>query len=477
MKITQKILVISTLLIGLLVRTYKLDSPIADWHSFRQADTASVTRNLLNHTGSFFKPTYHDYSNIQSGLDNPKGYRMVELPIYNFLSASVFEVLNPIISTLDIETISRLISITLSLLSSYIIFLFVQKQTGLFLPSFFSMAFFLLLPFNIFYSRTILPESTAVFFMVLGLYLFPISPPLAGLPLALSVLTKPYTLLILFPTLLVLSFLKFKKLSLPAFFQLLIFSLITLAPFLAWRFWIRQFPEGIPVNKWLFNEGGMRFRPAWFRWLYFERIGKLILGAYGTMFIPLGLALKKNRIQLVSFSLLAGILIYFSVIARGNIQHDYYQSLIIPQLSIIIGLGAYYFYKILFKNKLLSLTALTLFSLFSLSFSWYQVQEYYKINNPVIIEAGQQIDKIVPKDSLLIAPYNGDTAFLYQSNRSGWPIEIYDIDNIKNQHPGRSIYFASVNFDDYTNNLLLKYDVLFKNEKFIILDLNNEIKN
>ena len=35
------------ILIGFVARVYKLDSPIADWHSWRQADTAAVTRNFI----------------------------------------------------------------------------------------------------------------------------------------------------------------------------------------------------------------------------------------------------------------------------------------------------------------------------------------------------------------------------------------------------------------------------------------------
>ena len=32
------------LVLGLIVRLYKLNTPLADWHSWRQVDTASVAR-------------------------------------------------------------------------------------------------------------------------------------------------------------------------------------------------------------------------------------------------------------------------------------------------------------------------------------------------------------------------------------------------------------------------------------------------
>ena len=52
----------------------------------------------------------------------------------------------------------------------------------------------------------------------------------------------------------------------------------------------------------------------------------------------------------------------------------------------------------------------------------FQVKEFYKINRPEIIVAGEAVNRLTPSNSLVIAPYNGDTAFLYQTNRIGWPV-------------------------------------------------------
>jgi len=53
-------------------------------------------------------------------------------------------------------------------------------------------------------------------------------------------------------------------------------------------------------------------------------------------------------------------------------------------------------------------------------FSWNQVKDYFNINNRAIVSAGIEVDKITPKNAKVIANYNGDTSFLYQTNRSGW---------------------------------------------------------
>ena len=40
--------VLSILLIfGFIVRLYRIDNPVADWHSWRQADTSAVSRNYV----------------------------------------------------------------------------------------------------------------------------------------------------------------------------------------------------------------------------------------------------------------------------------------------------------------------------------------------------------------------------------------------------------------------------------------------
>ena len=71
------------LIFGFATRLYKFNNPIADWHSWRQADTSSVSRMFVEQGFNLFVPTYQDISNIASGFENPHGYRFVEFPIYN----------------------------------------------------------------------------------------------------------------------------------------------------------------------------------------------------------------------------------------------------------------------------------------------------------------------------------------------------------------------------------------------------------
>src|SRR5260221_7020168 len=99
--------------ISLAVRLYKINTPLADWHSWRQADTASVTREYVKHNYPFLYPHYQDLSDIPSGLNNIDGYRMVEFPVLNYGIAQLLRSF----PQLDLVQTSRMVSILFSLLS------------------------------------------------------------------------------------------------------------------------------------------------------------------------------------------------------------------------------------------------------------------------------------------------------------------------------------------------------------------------
>src|SRR3989304_9420354 len=187
---------LSVILIGgFLVRLYKIDNPIADWHSFRQADTASVSRLFVENGINLLTPRYYDLSSTQSRQYNPEGYRFVEFPIYNAVHA--FAASN--FRLLSFELWGRLTSIIFTLGSAVILFYlgrkFISKWGGV-LASF----FFLFLPFNIYFTRVILPEPAAIFFALLGIWLFTLfidkdKAPflyLSGVSIALGLLIKTF---------------------------------------------------------------------------------------------------------------------------------------------------------------------------------------------------------------------------------------------------------------------------------------------
>jgi hypothetical protein len=238
-----------------------------------------------------------------------------------------------------------------------------------------------------------------------------------------------------------------------------------------WRRHIAAYPEGIPASAWLFNSNGIRFKGAWFRWLFGERIGKMILGYFGL--IPFGFGLVKlgeaKKETLVYGGLLVGSLAYMAVIATGNVQHDYYQIQIMPTIAIFSGLGISYMLSL--KQGLgkvfISLLIAAIIGL-SCALSWYELKGFFWVNNRAMVEAGQYIDANIPKDALVIAPYQGDTAFLYQTNRRGWPIGGQIEDKIK----AGATYYVTTSRDQEFNELKTRYPVVIENDRFAIIKLS-----
>lgn len=422
------------LLIGgaFFVRLYRLNSPLADWHSWRQADTSAVSRNFVKHGFDLLHPTFDDLSNVPSGLDNPKGYRFVEFPIYNVLQASSYRY----IGQLSLEEWGRMITIVMSLFSTLFIFLLARKYIGTF-GAFFAAGFFAFLPYNIYYSRVILPDPSMVTATLACIYFFDLWADesakrkikslkeivvvfllfLASLVFGMTaLLLKPYAAFFFLPLFVIAwNTWKWRVFKKPLLY---IFILLIGLPLVWWRLWMKQFPEGIPVNAWLFNGGNIRFTGAFFYWIFAERISKLLLGYWGIVVVMMAFLSKRRSLPfLISF--VVSSLSYVTIIARGNVQHDYYQILIIPTLAFLFGFGADMLSSFLEKKKT-GFIILAVSSIFMVMFGWYQVRDYFNINNPSIVIAGKAVDTLVPAYAKVIALYDGDTSFLYQTNRQGW---------------------------------------------------------
>lgn len=440
--------VILILILTFSLRTYKLDTILGDWHSWRQADTSAVTRNFINSNNiNWLYPTFDDLSSIPSGKPNPRGLRYVEFPLYN--AASV--VVKKIVPELKVEEAGRVTTDLASTLSVLFIFLICRKIISR-RVAYLAALTFSTLPYSIYYGRTILPDPTMVM-LSLGALWFGINKKifLSLVFAAAALLVKPYAIFLLAPLV------YFDR-------KYLFYYFIASLPLLWWRWWMQQFPEGIPASTWLLNGDGIRFKGAFWYWLFADRIGRLILGYWGL--IPLAFGwIKASRFVKIFF---VSCILYLIIFATGNVRHDYYQILLLPAISILVGLGLDY---LLSLNKLLAIISF----LFMLGFGWYHVRDFYNINHPEIAAAGRRVEELSFWKSRVIAPYDGDTAFLYQTARKGWPIVEKPIPEMIKMGAD---YYVSVRFDDLTNNLIKesqglhpKYKLLVQTDQYVIIQL------
>lgn len=476
----DKLILSLILFIGLLLRLYKINIPLADFHSWRQADTAAVARNFAREEFNLLVPKYDDLSNIQSGRENPNGYRMVEFPLYNAFFAGLYKYF-PVIS---LEIYGRLTSVFFSLITIAVIYFLLLKEVNR-VAAIIGSTIFAAFPFFVFFSRVILPEATALsltFLSLLFLYLFSSEKnkvknslyyTLSLLLFAAALLIKPTV--VFFGLSHLYLFIKKYGLGVAKKASFYFFFILTVLPLLMWRYYIVRFPEGIPASEWLISsvntpEGlqNIFFRPAFFRWIFFERINNLILGGYLTFFFLLG-ALTRRR-TLFLHSILLSSLAYLFTFQGGNVQHEYYQTLILPALAIFVAVGANFIFQNqkLFTYLPITLIVVVTIFLFSFLVSYLRVKDYYNYPKDLVSISNIVRDLTADEDKI-VTDTLGDTTLLYLSNRKGAPSVFKDLNDLKKD--GYS-YFVTLNRDviestKSSNTFLL----LFENEKFAIFKL------
>ncbi len=491
MKNSQKIILGLIIFLSFTLRLYRLDYPLLDWHAFRQADTASVTREFLNHSYPIWEPHYQDLSNIQSGQDNLDGYRMVEFPLINYFTASILR----IFPSWDLVITSRILAALFSALSTYLIFALLQKWQKNSTLSLLAAGFFALIPFGIYFGRSILPEPYQITFCLLSLYFFTLYLGKKTwyyflttlLAIAIALLLKP-TSAFIGPVLLVLAWQKHSWRALRQI-DLYLLAILSILPFLWWRQHILAYPSGIPASDWLYNSNDIRLRPAWWRWLFYERLAKTWLGFGAIIFffcglLPQNLWQNSQKIKRTFFSLfsqfdilsyifLTSFFAYLIIFATGNVQHDYYQVILLPAVAIIFARGVIWFYHFFCPKIKHFWTLFIIVFILSLSWliAWTLNQGKFNVNNWPQARIGAIADQLLPPDALVIAPAFGDTSFLFATGRTGWPIGF----EIEEKIALGAQFYITTNQDDEFHQLASIYQIIYQDENGSIIDLSSPL--
>ncbi len=475
------ILLFLILALALVLRLYKINIPLADHHSWRQADTAAVARNFIKEGFDFFHPRIDNMVSLaKPDLPNNQRLFMVEPPIYQTVVAGFYHLWGVQ------ERWARLVSIFFYL--GGIIFLYllvaklINKNVGLL-----SAFFMAVLPYGIFYGRVIMPEPEMIFASLGMLWFFSLwlEKQKNGFFVWAVIFTAWALLMKTFPFFLTLPmfFLVWQKYRWSFFkqYKLWLFVFLSILPFVLWRLWIARFPAGIPPYDWLFNQGGIRFRPAFFRWIFAERIGKMILGYWGLPLLVLGLILRPLKKEGWFFHLwFLAFLAYVTTFAAGNITHDYYQIPFIPIACVFLAKGGYWLLTAGRQSfhRAMSIFLFIICSVFMLSFSWFEVRGFYLIQGGVDL-AGRAVSEMTPKDALVLTGDSNDATLLYNTNRLGWtggyasslPNDQTTIEKVIKM--GGSIY-VTTKFEEgstFGQYMLKNYPVIKRTDQYFLFSL------
>ena len=474
MKIYKKIF-LSLILLGviffitLLPRLYKIDNSITDWHSFRQADTAMVARNFADEGFNILHPKTDNILAISdSKKPNPQGLTFLEFPIYTLIVGLVWDIFGVN------ESSARLVSAIFASFSTVFLFLLVRKFSNSRVAIIAALVF-ALTPYSIYYGRVIMPNSTMICLGLASLWLFSryyfnnskVSFFMSSVLFALASLSYPYVVFWLIPIIylaLIKDGLFYYSLKYYGFL------LIAFIPLVLWRAWGANYPEAQIGSNWYLNYGDIRFSGAFFRWLIFERLAKLILGTGGFVLMFFGLVAKReNKENYFYFVWLFSMVLYFVIFASSNVRHDYYQYIYMPVLAVFVALGIDHLLKAgqSIIEKSISASVAVFLIVISIAFGYYEVKGYYLTNND-IVEAGKKADELLSANDKVIAPLAGDLSLLYYVNRPGWA-EFYEEMSVFKDQGATAV--VSLKFDEGIEKLAKENKVLYRTNKYIIISL------
>ena len=411
----ERNVLIALMLLGLLSKLFNLTSPLLDYHSWRQTDTAGIARNLYNNGFNIF------YPQIDWGGAGP-GYVESEFQLVPFIISIFYKIFGVH------EYVARLVIIAFSVGSIYLLYKMVRMYYSR-RAAIFSAIFFIISPYELYFGRTVMPESAMIFLSIGSLYFFDKWTKqenrntfiLAIICTTLAFLVKVSTLYLGLP-LLWLAYVRYGRRLLfeP---RLYIFTIVALIPPTMWYYFAHSvLAQYNSFDFWNLGSGSkftgleLLLDPEMYK-ILFTRLAVYVFTPVGLLLFIYGLSLKtKLRDYVFHFWVLA-VIIFFLMLAAGVIGNDYYQIALVPAGAVFVGRALSEVYE---KKKMASYILVALILIPSV---YYTAPMYTQ--NTVVFDAGATVDKITSQNALIIttnSQFGSSPNLLYYSNRKGWVV-------------------------------------------------------
>ena len=423
---------LAVIVLGVLLRCIYVTAPLVDLASWRETQTAMITRNLVHQGFDIFHPTIDWFGNSVA-------YLALEFPLYNLVVGIFYAVFG------EHEFFGRLVSILFSggtLVLFYLLARMLQDEKS----ALFSLLCFVLCPLSIFYGQTYMPESLMLFLSVGAIYFllewantdrrgwFLLSVVFA----ACAFLVKTPVTIQLFIPLLYIFWRKHGR-SVLAKKDFYLFFLIAYVPILAWVIYSQALTRpSFPGESFEKFVGNLEPR---FHIESYLRIGGFVLvyllTPVGALFLTSGLFSRRltslERLLLAWFSSTVLYLLVFFPALEG---HHYYLLPLIPCISLYIGKGIQlsreYFHKRHIR-RIFRLGAACILMIATLGFIGLPLFHLSKQDTVILHAADAVRSHTKPSDLVLTATFHakknafGNPALLYYCQRKGW-IELYPYD-------------------------------------------------
>ncbi len=423
------------IVLAFLVRLYHINFPVAGWASWRQADTAAMSRNFFEKGFDLLHPQI-DWGGNSSGVVES------EFPIYSFSVSLLYLVFG--LS----DTWGRLLSVIFSLFTIYGLYILVRKYLSNSV-ALWSAFIYAIIPLSIFYSRAFMPESAMLMCSVFGIYWLSqwldtdniVYFILSSCAVSLAILLKIPALYLGLP-LIYLAFLKYEK-SIFKISKLWLYAILVLIPVVLWYYHAHQLflKSGLTYGIWGFGTDkwgnfDIIFTLGFYNDIFFKSIAERHLTYAGFIPFVIGLFIKRTTKSERLFDYwLISVIIYFLIVAKGNQVHEYYQLPFILPAVVFVGKAFAKFLPldslgVSFKSK----PVVSIFFIFcfigiivlsSLRYDRFMNSETYDSST---FRLATEVEKTTHNHDLIIAIGEGNPITLYRCNRKGWNIYVDKLD-------------------------------------------------
>jgi hypothetical protein len=404
--------------LALSVRLYNINTPLIGVHSWRQSDTAAMSRNFEANGLNLFYPQI-DWGGLP-------GYCETEFPIYSFIVALFYRVFGVH------DFLGRLFSVACFLVTIYFLYQLTVKYFNS-NAAFWACLVFSILPLNIYYSRTFQPESMLLMCSVIGVYYFNnwIDSEkykdliLSALFVCLACLIKVLPVIYLGVPLFYLAWTKF---GVKLFFKLdlWIYAIFVLASTFAWYNHAHNIFLEYGNTFGFSSDSTNRYDYSILLTLNFwtELIFRTFFRHFAIFCFPLfiaGLLLPKKDAREYIFDVwLVAIALTWILVPVTSVVHEYYQLPFMLPAVVLIGKACDRYFD-LHKRAIVTCLSLALVTGSILYTTGYMSVE--KAAESDLIKLADAIKSTTPNNALVISSTGGDPTLLYLSNRRGWLVE------------------------------------------------------
>lgn len=417
------------LTIGLMARAATIKSPVFDFHSWRQADTAAIARNFVQEE---FNPLHPQ---VDWRGEQQKGYVETGFELHAVVVAAVATVAG--FST----DLARLVSALSFPASALLLFAFLRDRYGPAAAVVGAAIYAVGLPLTLYADRAILNEPllallTFASFRAAQVYLqHGRLGALAALVLSMALIAvvKPQYLIA------------------GAFVAGLFIERYGVRGLARWELWTAGAVAVVAGVAWfqhartLYAITGLSFGVTdklfdgelLFSGRYVAKIGtrlvKDVLGPVGITAVIYGAVAAWRTSRWAEPLGLAGFLVYLAIVTTGNYAHNYYQLAIVPPAICAIALGVTTAVERLGERQswtadrrtavlatVIWLAAITTFVRSVSAHSWYE------IDDERVDICRELVHALPPGQRLAFADY-GSPDLLFCANRKGWILQGHEI--------------------------------------------------